>query len=262
MKICCLCDLNGADKKNSHILSKFYGINILGCNTDRLGYINRPNKKKQKIQDLPKEDYLLCEVCESKISTIETHASKTLVKKDKNDFNRNYEINQDGLTISPININSKELIVFIYTLFLRMHFSNLEMFKEVNLEPKVVELIKDSLNKVLSNNLKTTLLNIKNTQIEFLSVTIFTTNYDNDPTSNFISINKIEPDKTIQLFIDSWLINLYQIKNKHYNPLRKYKLFELKEDRSDLIFLNAEVWSRLKLAYISGLLAKFNFNFL
>lgn len=261
MKICCLCELNEANKKNSHVLSKFFGINILGNRTDRLGFVNRPNKKKQKIQDLPKEDNLLCEVCESKISTIETHASKTLVKKDENDFNRNYLINQNGLTITPLNINAKELIVFMYTIFLRMHFSNLEMFKEVNLESKVIKSIKDSLNKVLSKDLKSTLFNIKNTQVDFLNITIFTTNYDNDPTTNFITINKIKPDKILTLFIDSWLILLYQVEDNQSNPLRKYKIFSLKEDSSDLIFLNKENWAILKLAYLEGMFLKFNFNF-
>ena len=60
--LCNLCCLNEANQKKSHIISKFLGIEMFGEKSKRTGYINRPERKPQKIQDLPKEDFLYCKL--------------------------------------------------------------------------------------------------------------------------------------------------------------------------------------------------------
>src|SRR5690625_1860216 len=79
--LCLLCEENYATKQNSHILSKFISTGFLG-DSPRRGYeldsSTFSEGKKKVIQDSPKEDYILCDDCESYFGVLETIAGRDL----------------------------------------------------------------------------------------------------------------------------------------------------------------------------------------
>ena len=82
MDVCNLCQNRVADKPNSHILSKFLGIPLFDVSKDRHAVSVRKNGKRRKVQDTPKEDFILCTSCEKRIEIMETYFARILSRTD------------------------------------------------------------------------------------------------------------------------------------------------------------------------------------
>ena len=155
MKICKLCLKNGADQNNSHIIPKFMGKrlfeNIKPRHTIRIDI----SGKFDTLQDTPKEDKILCKVCEKRFAILEHYFSLKLIsihnhsnQKDK------FKIHSDGTnnTLECLNIKKKALMLFNYSLIWKVSISNVHEFVKMKIPNSSEEYIR----KFLDGNLKNT----------------------------------------------------------------------------------------------------------
>jgi hypothetical protein len=147
---CLLCLNKKATKTNSHIASKFLGKSILGKNGPRQGYVldsSKPHLKPRKMQDSPKENYILCPECENYFEHLETYVSRHLSNKLLNEKHSNsfeYGINQGGVEYAICKeLDIKILRLFIISLFWRCSISRVEPFSVFSIEEE--ELLREIL---------------------------------------------------------------------------------------------------------------------
>jgi len=70
---CLLCERNKSTQQNSHIIPKFFGKGLFYGTNPRHGLSIDKTGKREKVQDILKEDYLLCPDCEKGISLFENY---------------------------------------------------------------------------------------------------------------------------------------------------------------------------------------------
>jgi hypothetical protein len=148
---CLLCWINPAVQKNSHILPRFLKKVIYHNNPKKHAILYRSNNTQIPVQDIPKEDYILCPICEKRFASLETYISRELYKMEK--FSSGYNdpiIKISGNRYKILNhIRSDMLALFSYSLAWRMHISNHELFKRFTLSPTVEIKIREILNQFL-----------------------------------------------------------------------------------------------------------------
>lgn len=137
IKICKLCQQNEATQTNSHIFPRFFKKNYLKTNKGFFYYDIPKQKVDKKVQDLPKEDYILCPECESRFQTLEHFASLYLDdsynRLKKTDFPRAQK--HSDCQLAP-NCDPKVFTLFIYSLIWRAHISTDNAFKDFFLPDK------------------------------------------------------------------------------------------------------------------------------
>lgn len=153
---CKLCIKEIADKKNSHIISKFLTKERLFESTNhKRQAIELNNTGKIRVQqDTPKEDYILCSVCEKRLEVLETYFSK--IFKEINgytNFPSKYRVLFDENGEEYIELN--EIPFSLFKLFFcsiiwRTSISNLAAFKNYKLDIETEENIR----VLLDSNLK------------------------------------------------------------------------------------------------------------
>ena len=150
---CLLCQINPATKTNSHILSRFISTNFLGAKgAARKGFeISSEtvvDKKPKAIQDSPKENYILCDECESYLSIIEGLASDTFTKWQEKivtgEFSR-HTIKSVLDIVECENADAGTIRLFIYSLFWRVSISGHSLFTDFKLAPEFEEEIRQVL---------------------------------------------------------------------------------------------------------------------
>jgi hypothetical protein len=67
MKVCSLCNKKEADKKNSHIVPKFFRKRLFLEEGHKHLIKLHKSGQQEKIQDLPKEDNIFCSDCEKNL---------------------------------------------------------------------------------------------------------------------------------------------------------------------------------------------------
>ena len=164
MKICPLCKINQADNKNSHIIPKFLGKPLFEKIKPRHTLQLNKKGKARKIQDIPKEDNLICKSCEKRFEVLETYFSRKLVGL------RNYNNKKDKFELSSIGPNTilkcmdlDPLLfkLFCYSLIWRISVTTNPLFKNFQL-PKEIEIdLRNFLNKNLFEKHQELLNNLK-----------------------------------------------------------------------------------------------------
>lgn len=76
MPNCNLCLNREADQKNSHIIPKFLSKRLFESTKPRHSIEVSEKGRTTKIQDIPKEDFLLCKFCEKRLGHLETYMAK------------------------------------------------------------------------------------------------------------------------------------------------------------------------------------------
>ncbi|SRR5258706_627655 len=150
---CLLCKANPATKANSHIYPKFLSTNFLGSKGAArkgfdLGSDKILDKKPKVIQDSPKEDYILCDECESYFSVLEGIASDTFVNWQQKAANGEFALNKiiEGFQILECNSSPKPTIhLFIYSIFWRVSISHDPFFENVKIGNDFEEEIRQTL---------------------------------------------------------------------------------------------------------------------
>lgn len=243
---CLLCNENLATKRNSHILPKFISTGFLG-DDPRRGYEldsnTFPEGKKKVIQDSPKEDYILCENCESYFGVLETIAGRDLKNWKERYKSGEYSSMIIGEVMGIIDCTTarkRAIHLFIYSLFWRSHISTLNGFANFQIE-----------NEDFERDLKNELLRFKATsQNEFLEKmdhspdfnffpsAVFTVFSMTDPTENSIIVPAGYP---YRIMTDTFVFELFhEEKDIKYADL--YLTYNLKEEDCKIIVLPENLW--------------------
>lgn len=123
---CLLCHDNLASQKGSHIIPKFFGKGLFWGQSPRKATALFKGGKRQKVQDIIKEDYLFCPECETGFSILETYCSIRLERFNEiryyKDFNRIKLKEFEFIECKEIDIRVFNL--FIYSMIWRISISN------------------------------------------------------------------------------------------------------------------------------------------
>ncbi|MDP4087483.1 MAG: hypothetical protein Q8934_23245 [Bacillota bacterium] len=192
---CLLCKTNFANKKNSHIYPRFLSTNFLAPNGGagrgyELGGDKILNSRIKTIQDSPKENYILCDECESFFSVLEGIASATFIDWKEKVSNGEFSLKKifEGLdVIESKTIDIKTVTLLIYSIFWRVSISSLKIFKDV----KLVQSFENDLRIILldyKSTKKNDYLNLlgKKPEFQFFPFSIITAKSFKDETANIL----------------------------------------------------------------------------
>src|SRR5579863_8869011 len=140
--LCLLCGRNAATKTNSHIFPRFISTEFLGKKgTPRRGFTLdssvKPDKKPRVTQDSPKENYILCEECESYFSVLGSYSAGVFNNwKEKVRSGEFYKttVNADISVINFITADPAIIRLFIYSIFWRAGISSHYLFEDYKLD--------------------------------------------------------------------------------------------------------------------------------
>lgn len=152
MKICPLCKTNPADKRNSHIIPKFLGKPLFERIKPRHSLQVDRGGRTKKVQDIPKEDFLICKTCEKKIEILETYFSKKLLGlRDYSNRKTQFEITHIGTNklLNCLDLDPFLFKLFYFSLIWRLSITKNALFKNFKL-PKNIE---SEIGTFLNNNL-------------------------------------------------------------------------------------------------------------
>lgn len=152
--LCKLCKNTIANKRNSHIVPKFMCKSLFVSTQPRHSLMIFPSGKSKKIQDTPKEDYILCSQCEKRLEVIETFFARII--KDTHEYATLPD--KFELFTEPIaRIECKAVIpmlfkLFIYSLAWRASISSLHEFEKFKLKDETEDELRIFLNTYLAIN--------------------------------------------------------------------------------------------------------------
>lgn len=140
--LCRLCRDKSADKVNSHIIPKYILKSILesdnGISCAYLSATNLGHKPREKKQDSPKENFLLCFDCEKRLENIETYCAKKIKLPSKTNFSISKRLDivrvEDGLDkIVYKDINTNIHTLLIISILWRLSASSFKAFEDFSL---------------------------------------------------------------------------------------------------------------------------------
>ena len=191
---CKLCQINKADKKNSHTIPKFFGKTMLRQDDDKfMGYVaalinGATVLSSKKIQDIHKEDFIFCSSCESDLGKLETFFSNQIYNK-LTTLKQETPIKADDWAFFKIPISSfLDIKLLIYSVIWR-----------ANLNPN--EYPQSHLGNIIAENLRHSITQ-RNINDNFSIWMIYSP--DNKPNDNII--NAIQNEKVSTLFLNELII--------------------------------------------------------
>lgn len=218
--ICNLCKTHPADKKNSHIVSKFLCTRLFESTSPRHTLMIGKGGENRKLQDTPKENYILCSTCEKKIEVIETYFAK-IITDIHNYINLPEKFTFINKGQHPKYLECKDLNptlfkLFIYSLIWRVSISSCTEFIKFKLLKDIEEELRHFLNSSLTESHQTLMesanriTNIPNYHLCFLKPMtksedtrgIFTA-YNIDESRHILAI----VDFVVIMFVDDKLID-------------------------------------------------------
>lgn len=149
---CLLCGMNLADKKNSHIIPRFLGKDLFVSVPARHTLaINRAGKGK-KVQDIPKENNILCTDCEKRIELLETFVAPKFERLRRfrefpNDFLQ--KSSTGGVYLEWTDLHPTLFKLFIFSMMWRASISKLEAFRSFKLSDSAEEELRSFLDSSL-----------------------------------------------------------------------------------------------------------------
>jgi hypothetical protein len=180
MKRCNLCLTREATQENSHIVPRFMGVTILE-NPDgiRKGFKldNDPNFLKQKSQqDTPKEDFILCPECESRLGKLERKlANDVYYKFKKQEFELEFPstVLPNGIVkATGKNVDYTNFRLASFGIFFKVCISSLPYF----IDSRIAKGQQEILRQILNNE----------KEFEDISIVILTSQSDKEFTKNYI----------------------------------------------------------------------------
>ena len=79
MSTCLLCQIREANKKNSHIFPKFFTKRLFSNDEKKSMLAIYKDGRQSRIQKIPKEDYIFCDLCEKRFAILETYCSNNFL---------------------------------------------------------------------------------------------------------------------------------------------------------------------------------------
>lgn len=139
MIICNLCKKEEAKQAKSHIIPKFLAKGLFEGNTPRYS-LQIKKGKRRRVQDTPKEDFILCPSCEERIALLENYFSRKIVAvHDFNNRPKDFKIIEEGpnLTLECRKINPTAFKLFFYSIFWRISISKLRHYDNFKLPSQI-----------------------------------------------------------------------------------------------------------------------------
>ncbi len=144
MDYCKLCKTEIANQENSHIIPKFFRKRISSLPYKLM--LATLDGETTLEQDIPKQSFILCSICEKKFNVQETDFANLIVKlidnypSYPNAFNQLYINGQEYLQCKKLK--PVILKLFLYSIIWRCSISSLESFNNFKLPIKVEEEIR------------------------------------------------------------------------------------------------------------------------
>lgn len=198
---CLLCSTNNATQKNSHIISKLLGKGLFG--TKRKAFVMSSDKMDRKpriVQDIPKEDFILCPSCEKYFGFLESYFKakcydKLWDSKYRHDFPISH-IEVDMKLLECSKVDPTFFTLFIYSIVWRTFITSNSHFSHLHVNRLITEGLRKSLLTYKSSSL-TQLINKVNAnpgQLFPSKFLLFTSDSFSDPTMNpFIILPSANP---------------------------------------------------------------------
>ena len=145
---CKLCLVNVADKKNSHIISKFLVKGIFENAPHKCAIQIEKKGISIKVQDSTKEHYLFCPQCEKRMSILESYFSRKLSDlldyKSRPDLYKVLSLKGQKYTMLK-SISNIEFYLFFYLQAWRLSISNSPNFENFKFSIEIEEKIRSFL---------------------------------------------------------------------------------------------------------------------
>lgn len=163
--ICKLCEKNKADKKNSHIISKFLGKRLFEGKKPNHSVLIGKGGTNSKIQDTIKEDFLFCSSCEKRMEIIETYFARRINEilnypQHPYKFEKRIIENQKYLIASNIIPHLYKLFIFLQAW--RISISTSNEFKKFNFPSDMQNKIREFIDNNLQLSQKELLDSVEN----------------------------------------------------------------------------------------------------
>lgn len=167
MQNCKLCKERIADKKKSHIIPKFMCKRLFEGTKPRHTVQLSKEGIQTKLQDVPKEDNILCSWCEKRLEKLETYISFVLIEVNStHSARRKYTLekieNQEVLFCDEINPSL--MYLFFYSLIWRSSISQKLAFDTFKIDNSIEEEFRTFLNNNLQESHKDLLEHAKKIQ--------------------------------------------------------------------------------------------------
>lgn len=251
MKICKLCLLREAKQKNSHIVPRFMGVTLLeNLDGTRKGFKvdNDPNFLKQvPQQDTPKEDHLLCPICENALGKFERKLANEFYYKFKNpryykDFPKIYLPN--GILRASIqNIDYETLKLALYGIFFKVSNSSLPYFADSRITMEQ----RETLRQILNSEKK----------FEDISMVILTSENDQEFTKNYIYSHSYDDHLAHFVWANDYIFFLDF--GTTVESIKEFNEIKMKDDRLLKVgILPNQVWDNLRKTLIIRKVEKIN----
>jgi len=139
--LCLLCCDSKASQKESHIIPKFLGKGLFHDTKPHHSILWHKGGKRQKVQDIIKEDYIFCAKCEKSLSVLETYCALRLERFDNVRYFKDFVLYKEGdfEFVECKDINIKVFNLFIYSVVWRVSISNNIGFSKFKLPDKEEE---------------------------------------------------------------------------------------------------------------------------
>lgn len=216
---CLLCGENNSDKKNSHLIPKFFGNGIFEGTNPRHGIQISRNGKTSKIQDIFKEDYILCSNCEKGLGVLETYCYLRLERFDDLQYRNQFSTFKRGefQYFECTELNNKIFNLFIYSIVWRLSISQHFAFENLKLSTQDEEKLRIALNNCISSTQSGLFENLDkfNNIIDHSHVIIRPTKKLRPPTSH---LSAASIDDTIhQIFLVDYIVFYLTDKKKLFS---------------------------------------------
>src|SRR5690606_17582746 len=202
----------------------------------RKGYSIRDAKDYTYGQDSPKEDYILCPLCEAAIGQLEANLANNLTKKIKNpSYSHEFpRMNVGGFdkVLLP-TIENKDLKQAILSMLFRAHITTLPEFSNCNLSDYQFALVRDNLCGANYNDIPIIIL----------------TSFDQEYTKNIISTEVIGNQDIFLLFVNDYI---YIIAFNTSDPvIQSFKPILLKEENPPFLgIVLSHDWNQIRETFL------------
>lgn len=257
-RTCLLCNMREANKKNSHILPKFLNDRLF---SDGFMYEIGRNGTKRKIQNSPKEDYILCDQCENRLSIVETYCSNhffhafhkinSAVKFPlKNEIRANH---YSQLYKECQYLNSNIFNLFIISLIWRASVSSRKWFSELRINNTLIEQMRIDLNENLKHS-RREYDNQDNSSYEihdYYSYEIISKNSIKKNPASTLSIFNIKEDIIMLNLVDfSIFFFMNEKSSEEFRPILNRKSSNIIK----VCIANDEFWEKIHYEYIKKIM--------
>lgn len=214
--LCLLCRNKAATKTNSHILPKFISTGFLGAKgAPRKGFVlngkNELSANPKKVQDSPKEDYILCDECEAYFGLLETSCAPALKFWKARIITGGAKL----ITIKPfLKIvqlaapNPLIMRLLVYSMFWRTSISGLGPFQEYRLDPELEDSLRVNLINFKALTNADLVANLTSKEIALHPFSILTADEFRDETANVLAA--INPGNPASLNVDKFGFYIYK----------------------------------------------------